>query len=224
MFDKRKRTLRELRRGPVPPIGSMEDASLQKFLDGAKAYASETGISYNAYLNWAIETLLYSLEADSAARIFVPKTDTAQFDPEDLFPFSAVPSYVMETVSLDKAYIIAPLWNNMATYRALADATSGWQPDREDKPVGYFISDIGLAIICGEVHHMYFSQLWKRGAVCLKTASLADMSEVIRTDGENWYVTEDDGDESWYPIQEPRMAAIYSMALERLGISAKPEA
>ena len=62
------------------------------------------------------------------------------------------------------------------------------------------------------------TQLWKRGAACLKTASLADMADVIRTDGENWYVKEDDGEESWYPVQEPRMAAIYSMALERLGI------
>lgn len=218
MFEKRKKTLRDLRCGPVPPIGSMEDVSLQKFLDGAKAYAAETGISYHAYLNWAIETLLYSLEADSAARIFIPKTDTVSFDPEELFPFSAVPSYTNEKVSLEKAYIIAPLWNNVAVCRALADTASGWLPDKADRPMGYYIADIGLAVICGGVHHMYFSQLWKRGAACLKTASLADMADVIRTDGENWYVKEDDGEESWYPVQEPRMAAIYSMALERLGI------
>lgn len=196
----------------------MEDGSLQKFLDGAKAYAAESGISYQAYLNWAIETLLYSLEADSAARVFIPKTDTVSFDPEELFPFSAVQSYTIEKVPLEKAYVVAPLWSNIAVCRALADTVSDWKPERPDRPVGYFIADLGLAVICGEVHHMYFSQLWKRGVACLKTASLADMADVIHTDGENWYVTEDDGEESWYPVQEPRMAAIYSMALERLGI------
>jgi hypothetical protein len=222
VLGKRKKTLKEMCEGPVPPMGSMDYAAIQKFLKRARAYADENGIDVQMYLNWAIEVLLHSLESDSASRIFLPKTQTVPFDVLDLFPFDAVESYTVERVPMDKAYIIAPIWNDGDVCRALADSGRGQLVSKANEPKGYYIADIGLAVICEDVHEVYFSQLWSRSEVLLNVVSLADLADVIATDGTNWYISgeeEEDDDDDWYPVAEPRMAALYTLALQRLGFT-----
>jgi hypothetical protein len=221
LFGKRKKILQGICKGPVPPLGSMNYAAIQKFIQRTKAYAEKNGINGQIYLNWAIEVLLHSLETDSASRIFLPKTETSPFDAIDLFPFDAVETYTIEKVSLERAYLIAPIWNDGDVCRALADAGRGQQANTGREPKGYYIADIGLAVICEDVHEIYFSQLWSRGEVLLNVVSLADLADVISTDGENWYISgeEDDDDDDWYPVAEPRMAALYDLALQRLGFT-----
>jgi hypothetical protein len=56
----------------------------------------------------------------------------------------------------------------------------------------------------------------------LNVVSLADLADVIATDGTNWYISgeeEEDDDDDWYPVAEPRMAALYTLALQRLGFT-----
>ena len=54
-----------------------------------------------------------------------------------------------------------------------------------------------------------------RGEVLLDTYSLRDLAPAVRTDGTDWLVTEEDGSETYCPVLEPRMAALYRLGLER---------
>ena len=78
--------MKELYESPLPPMALTDYEAFSKFLNQALHRCRETGRDFNVYLDWAIRALASSLAADSAARIFLPKTRTAPFSLDDLIP------------------------------------------------------------------------------------------------------------------------------------------
>lgn len=216
LFEKREK--RDLMVGPLPSMSLVDYASVRKFLEMGNERAKETGYHKNSvYLDWAIRTLICSLTADSASRIFLPKTDTSPFNIEDLFPFSAIKPHSIAPYKLQHLYVIAPVWNNAHTAIGLEDLQDADYKDLEigSKPAGVCVSELMLAVLYADVHRLHAARAWGSGAANLEVFSLADMAERVQTDVENWYVREEDGSETYYPVLEPRMAILYLLALER---------
>ena len=71
--------MKELYESPLPPMALTDYEAFSKFLNQALHCCHETGRDFNVYLDWAIRALASSMAADSAARIFLPKTRTAPF-------------------------------------------------------------------------------------------------------------------------------------------------
>ena len=69
--------MKELYESPLPPMALTDYEAFSKFLNQALHCCHETGRDFNVYLDWAIRALASSMAADSAARIFLPKTRTA---------------------------------------------------------------------------------------------------------------------------------------------------
>ena len=76
--------MKELYESPLPPMALTDYEAFSKFLNQALHCCHETGRDFNVYLDWAIRALASSMAADSAARIFLPKTRTAPFSLDDL--------------------------------------------------------------------------------------------------------------------------------------------
>lgn len=104
--------MKELYESPLPPMALTDYEAFSKFLNQALHCCHETGRDFNVYLDWAIRALASSMAADSAARIFLPKTRTAPFSLDDLIPLSEIPSKGTVRVDLTKSYVVAPIWNN----------------------------------------------------------------------------------------------------------------
>ena len=197
---------------PLPPLDCPDLESIQKFL----AAAQGAGLDPAPCLDWAIHVLLNSLMADSASRMFLPKTETSPFHVEDLFPFSAVKPAGRQVVELAHSFVVAPIWNN-------AEALSAMEEVRGGKPLqaahgqaaGWYIQELNLAVIGGQVHRAYFSRFYGQGSALLNLYHLKSLAEHVSTDGENWYVKEQDGSETWCPVLVPRMAVLYELALKR---------
>lgn len=208
---------------PLPPIGEMDYASIMKFLHLAEQRCREEGRSVRVYLSWAMHVLLTSLSADSASRIFLPKTETAPFQAEDLFPFSAAEPTGREVVALSGRFVIAPIWNNAKAAAALESVQEAGYGEEEPciTVLGYFFKDFNLAVIDSDVHRMYFSRLWGHGKALLNVYTLEALEGVVQTDGENWYVREPDGSETYCPVLEPRMAALYALGLKKRRVMLK---
>ena len=75
--------------GPMPPLGLLDFESTMKFREIALEQFQTRGWDTTVLLDWMIRTLLSSLMADSASRIFLPKTETGPFELDDLLPLSA---------------------------------------------------------------------------------------------------------------------------------------
>ena len=87
-----------------------------------------------ALTDWAIRALASSMAADSAARIFLPKTRTAPFSLDDLIPLSEIPSKGTVRVDLTKSYVVAPIWNNTDLVDAVkAFSDSGFENAQIDQ-------------------------------------------------------------------------------------------
>lgn len=78
--------MKDLYESQLPPMALTDYEAFSKFLNQALHRCRETGRDFNVYLDWAIRALASSLAADSASRIFLPKTRTAPFVLEDLIP------------------------------------------------------------------------------------------------------------------------------------------
>ena len=78
--------MKDLYENQLPPMALTDYEAFSKFLNQALHRCHETGRDFNVYLDWAIRALASSLAADSAARIFLPKTKTAPFVLDDLIP------------------------------------------------------------------------------------------------------------------------------------------
>ena len=207
MFEKRAP---DPRGGPVPPLGLLDYPSTMKFWEMARRQYREARWAPSVLLDWMIRTLLASLTADSAARIFLPKTDTAPFVLDDLLPFSAVAPTGRARIPLARTYLLAPVWSN----RDLAEALHRPE-DPPEEAVGVYLRELNLAVVDAAVHESLACRFLGRGEVLLDTYSLRDLAPAVRTDGTDWLVTEEDGSETYCPVLEPRMAALYRLGLER---------
>jgi len=198
---------------PLPPLAGTDCDAVTKFLSAAESKSIEVHEPLDPYYDWVIHTLLSSMMVDSASRIFLPKTETSQFQLDDLFPFSYVRPTGTAPVKLANLFVIAPLWNN-------ADSLQSIQA-HEALPhtsVGVYIEELNLAIITDSVHQVYFSRYLRRGEVVLYKYELAEMAKTVQTDGTSWLVTNDKGEQETFPALEPRMAVLYSVALRRHGL------
>lgn len=202
---------------PLPSLSAPDLESIEKFLSAAGEHCAEVGRDEMMYLDWAIHVLLTSMMADNASRIFLPKTETAPFDAEDLFPFSAVEPSGRQLVELSRSFVISPVWNNVEAITVMEYVRSGDPSSHElnGAAVGWYIKELNLAVINKDVHLSYFSRFYGRGQALLYAYRLKDLAEQVSTDMENWYVTETNGEETWCPVLEPRMALLYKLALRR---------
>lgn len=202
--------------GPLPPLGLLDFDSTMKFRETALEQFRSHGQGASVVLDWMIRTLLNSLMADSAARIFLPKTETGPFVLDDLLPLSAVEPTGQAKLPLNRTYLVAPAWNNRETAEALRRASElPMEALGGGAPVGVYLRELNLAIVDAAPHESLCCRFLGRGAVVLDAYSLRDLAPVIRTDGTDWFVTEAGGDETYCPVLEPRMAALYRLALER---------
>ena len=202
--------------GPLPPLGLLDFESTMKFREDAVEQYRAHGWDTAVLLDWMIRTLLGSLMADSAARIFLPKTETGPFELDDLLPLSAAAPTGRVKVPLNRVFLLAPAWNNRETAEALHQATR--LPVEElsgGETVGVYLKELNLAIVDADPHESLCRRFLGQGTVVLDSYSLRDLAPILRTDGQDWFVTEEDGEESYCPVLEPRMAALYSLGLER---------
>ena len=220
MFGSRNRKETAACNRPLPSLGDMDYETIMRFLDVAEERAKKAGVSFQIYLEWAIHVLLASMSSDCASRIFLPKTETGPFEPEDLFPFSAVPPDDRKIVSIARSYVIAPIWHNAMSYQAVEELTARQftEADAGDEVMGEYISDLNLAVVTADPHEIYFSRFWGHGAALLNVHTLDSLEQVVSTDGENWYVKEADGSETYCQVLEPRMAVLYTLALRKAAL------
>ena len=202
--------------GPLPPMSGLDYQSVMKFLDFAEERCAEEGQSLDPVYDWLIRCLLNSLVSDSASRIFLPKTQTKQFERDDLLPLYAAVPEGREKIQVGHSFVIAPIWGNADAVDAILtlQKRGGMHEGPKDMVVGAYIKELNLAIIEKAVHEMYFTRFGGHGCVTLDVYSLKKLDSVLSTDGENWFVQEAEGETS-RPVLDARMAALYSIALER---------
>lgn len=180
--------------------------------------AGESGRNFDAFLDWAIRALAGSMAADSASRIFLPKTKTAPFSLDDLIPISDFQPAGKMRVNLKTSYVIAPVWNNTDLAEAVeAFADSNFEDAQIDQVFsGAFIAELNLAIIDSpsDVDVPYILSMWKRGNIQMDVYTLKDLAQGLRTDGDSWFLQTEE-DEEQIPVLEPRMAALYNCGLNR---------
>ena len=213
MFEKRSSCSLD---GPIPPLGLLDYPSTMKFRELAFQQFHACHWDTTVVMDWMLRTLLNSLMADSASRIFLPKTQTRPFLLDDLLPFSAVEPSGRTRVPLAKTYLLSPAWSNKDTAAALHQAAT--LPVEEvagGETIGVYLKELNLAIVDTAVHESLCIRFLGRGETLMDAYSLRDLARVIRTDGENWYVTEEDGSVTYCPVLEPRMAALYRLGVER---------
>jgi len=192
--------------------------AMSKFLNQGAQRCRVSGRSFDLFLDWAIHALTVSLTADSASRIFLPKTKTGPFALDDLIPISALPPSGEKRVRLSECSLIAPVWNNSDLEAALESLyDSGFASLDVEQPFGgAYIEELRLAVIDSpaDVDIPNVLRVWSRGSVVLPVYSLKNLEPVLSTDGEKWYLQdEEDGREE--PVLEPRMAALYNCGLRR---------
>ena len=210
--------MKDLYESPLPPMALTDYEVFSKFLNQALHRCRETGRDFNVYLDWAIRALASSMAADSAARIFLPKTRTAPFSLDDLIPLSEIPSKGTVRVDLTKSYVVAPIWNNTDLVDAVkAFSDSGFENAQIDQVFGgAYLQELKLAIIDSpsDVDVPYILSQWDRGSIQMNAYSLKDLTKVLSTDGEKWYLQEEDSDVE-FPVLESRMAILYNCGLRR---------
>lgn len=210
--------MKTLYESPLPPMCLTDYDAMSKFLNSGAQRCKASGRNFDLFLDWVIHALLSSLTADSASRIFLPKTRTAPFELDALLPISTLPSSGRKRVQLREAHLIAPVWNNTDLGLALeAFYDSGFQDVKIDQPFGgAYLEELKLAIIDSpsDVDLLHVLRTWHRGSILLESYSLRRLEPLLSTDGENWYLQEEQGERT-EPVQEPRMAALYNCALRR---------
>ena len=210
--------MKDLYESPLAPMALADYEAFSKFLNQALHRCHQTGRDFNVYLDWAIRALASSLAADSAGRIFLPKTKTAPFALDDLIPLSGIPARGRRTVYLGKSYVVAPIWNNADLMEATeAFSDSGFENIKIEQIFsGAYIEELKLAIIDtpSDVAVPYILSLWDRGSIQMEAYSLKDLAEVLYTDGSKWYLQGEDGDTE-LPVLEPRMAILYNCGTRR---------
>ena len=210
--------LKNLYEGPLPPMALTDYESMSKFLNQGAQRCKVSGRNFDLFLDWVIQALTASLTADSASRIFLPKTRTAPFSLEDLIPLSGLPPAGERKVKLSECGLIAPVWNNSDLETALESFyDSGFAgPDVEPLLHGAYFQELRLAVIdsLSDVNLPNVLRVWSRGSVRLPVYSLQQLEPLLGTDGEKWYLQDEEGERE-EPVLEPRMAALYNCGLRR---------
>ncbi|WP_300412496.1 hypothetical protein [uncultured Oscillibacter sp.] len=210
--------LKNLYEAPLPPMALTEYEAMSKFLNQGAQRCKVSGRNFDLFLDWAIQALTASLAADSASRVFLPKTRTGPFTLDGLIPISTLPSGGERRVKLSECSLIAPVWNNGALEAALESFyDSGFASLDVDRPFGgAYFQELRLAVIDSpaDVDVPNVLRVWSRGSVILPSYSLKDLEPVLSTDGETWFLREGDAERE-APVLEPRMAALYNCGLRR---------
>lgn len=210
--------MKDLWESPLPPMALADYEAFSKFQNHALHRCRESGRSFNVFLDWAIRALAGSMAADSASRIFLPKTRTAPFTIEDLIPISDFQPFGKKQVNLKTSYVIAPVWNNTDLAEAVeAFADSGFENAQIDQVFGgAYLAELNLAIIDSpsDVDVPYILSMWERGSIQMDAYFLRDLGDGLRTDGTFWYLQTEEYEEK-IPVLEPRMAALYNCGLQR---------
>ena len=210
--------LKNLYEGPLPPMALTDYEAMSKFLNQSAQRCKVSGRNFDLFLDWAIHALTASLTADSASRIFLPKTKTGPFALDDLIPISGLPPEGERRVKLSECGLIAPVWNNSDLETALESfydsKFSGLDVDQPFR--GAYLEELRLAVIDSpaDVDVPNVLRVWSRGSVCLPVYSLKGLEPVLSTDGERWYLQEEEGERD-EPVLDPRMAALYNCGLRR---------
>ena len=81
---------------------------------------------------------------------------------------------------------------------------------------GAYIEELRLAVIDSpaDVDIPNVLRVWSRGSIRLAAYSLKTLGPLLSTDGEKWYVQDEEGERE-EPVLEPRMAALYNCGLRR---------
>lgn len=210
--------MKTLYESPLPPMCLTDYEAMSKFLNSGAQRCKASGRNFDLFLDWVIQALLSSLTADGASRIFLPKTKTAPFELDALLPISSLPSAGKKRILLRETHLIAPVWNNTDLGLALeAFYDSGFQDLQVEQPFGgAYIEELKLAIIDSpsDVDLIHVLRTWHRGSIQLESYTLKTLEQFLSTDGENWYLQENEGERE-EAVQEPRMAALYNCALRR---------
>lgn len=210
--------IKGLYESPLPPMALTDYDALSKFLNAGAQRCRTSGRNFDLFLDWAIHALLTSLTSDSAARIFLPKTKTTPFALDDLIPLSAIKPTGKKHIQLSESHLIAPVWNNTDLGLALeAFYDSGFEDVKIERHFhGAYIEELRLAVIDSpsDVDIPNVLRMWNRGSILLDTYTLKALEPVLSTDGNNWYLQEEEGERA-EPVQDPRMAALYSCGLRR---------
>lgn len=212
--------LKNLYEGPLPPMALTDYEAMSKFLNQGAQRCKVSGRNFDLFLDWVIHALTVSLTADSASRVFLPKTKTGPFVLDDLIPISAFPPRAKRRVHLSQCSLIAPVWNNSDLETALESFydSSFAGLDMEQLFGGAYIDELRLAIIDSpaDVNIPNVLRVWSRGSVVLPAYSLKDLEPLLSTDGAKWYLQSEEGQRE-EPVLEPRMAALYNCGLRRCG-------
>lgn len=210
--------LKNLYESPMPPMALTDYETMSKFLNQGAQRCKVSGRNFDLFLDWVIHALTVSLSSDSASRIFLPKTKTGPFALDDLIPLSDFPPTGEKRVRLRECSLVAPVWNNSGLEAALESLyDSNFASLDIERPVGgAYIEELRLAIIDSpsDVDIPNVLRVWSRGSVQLKTYSLKNLEPLLSTDGEKWYLQDEDGERD-EPVLEPRMAALYNCGLRR---------
>lgn len=210
--------MKDLWESPLPPMALTDYQAFSKFQNQALHRCRESGRSFDVFLDWAIRALASSMAADSASRIFLPKTKTTPFVIDDLIPISDFQPSGKKKVNLKTSYVIAPVWNNTDLAEAVeAFADSGFEDAQISQSFGgAYIPELSLAIIDSpsDVDVPYILSMWERGSIQMDVYSLSDLANCLQTDGESWFLQTEE-DEETIPVMEPRMAALYNCGLQR---------
>ena len=182
--------LKNLYESPLPPMALTDYEAMSKFLNQSAQRCKVSGRNFDLFLDWVIHALTASLTADSASRIFLPKTKTGPFALDDLIPISALSPSGERRVKLCECSLIAPVWNNSDLESALeAFYDSGFEDVKiEQRFGGAYIEELRLAIIDSpsDVDLIHVLRTWHRGSVQLPSYSLKALEPFLSTDGVNW--------------------------------------
>ena len=210
--------LKNLYEGPLPPMALTDYEAMSKFLNQGAQRCKVSGRNFDLFLDWVIHALTMSLTSDSASRIFLPKTKTGPFVLDDLIPVSSLPPAGEKRVKLNECGLIAPVWNNGSLESALESLyDSGFASLDVDQPFGgAYFPEFRLAVIDSpsDVDIPNVLRVWSRGSVRLPVYSLQQLEPLLGTDGEKWYLQDEEGERE-EPVLEPRMAALYNCGLRR---------
>ncbi|MCI8328929.1 MAG: hypothetical protein HFG02_04785 [Oscillibacter sp.] len=210
--------LKNLYESPLPPMALTDYEAMSKFLNQSAQRCKVSGRNFDLFLDWVIHALTASLTADSASRIFLPKTKTGPFALDDLIPISALSPSGERRVKLCECSLIAPVWNNSDLETALESFYDSKFAglDVEQPFRGAYLEELRLAVVDSpaDVDVPNVLRVWSRGSIRLPAYSLKDLEPVLSTDGERWYLQEEEGERD-EPVLEPRMAALYNCGLRR---------
>ncbi len=208
--------MKYLYESPLPPMALTDYEAMSKFLNQGAQRCKVSGRNFDLFLDWVIHALTVSLTADSASRIFLPKTKTGPFVLDDLIPISGLVPAGERRLNLGECNLIAPVWNNSDLETALESFYDSKFAglDIERPFSGAYIEELRLAVIDEDVDVPNVLRVWSRGSVRLPSYSLKDLEPVLSTDGETWYIQDEKGERET-PVLESRMAALYNCGLRR---------